>query len=65
MSARSLVANWLFQKVGFPFDESELSPNLRGKVGQLAELRAQIESRNAQILQKTAGGRRTQVQEEH
>jgi hypothetical protein len=52
MSTRSLVVNWLFQKVGFPFNESELSPALRTRVGQLAELRAQVEFKNAQILQK-------------
>ncbi len=52
MSARSLVANWLSQKVGFPFDESELSPRLRTRVGQLAELRSQIESKDALIIQK-------------
>jgi hypothetical protein len=54
MSTRTTVTGWLTQNVGFPFNESELSPNVRAKIGQLAELRQQVETKNYGISQKQA-----------
>jgi len=54
MSARTIVNSWLTQNVGFPFNESELSPNVRAKIGQLADLRQQVEIKHSAISQKQA-----------
>ncbi len=37
MCARAIILAQLSQRVGFPFDESELSPALRKKVGELKD----------------------------
>ena len=52
MSARALVTGWLAQKVGFPFNESELSPSIRAKIGQVVRLREQVEIKNDGISQR-------------
>ncbi len=52
MSARAFVLGLLTQRVGFQFDEEELSPSLRRKVGELADLRQKVEARNNTILQR-------------
>lgn len=44
MSARAAVLSRLSFKVGFPFSESELSPSLRRKIGELEALKVQIDS---------------------
>jgi len=54
MSARTIVTGWLNQNVGFPFNESELSPNVRAKIGHLSDLRQQVEIKNNAVSQKQA-----------
>jgi hypothetical protein len=54
MSSRTIVTGWLTQNVGFPFNESELSPSIRAKIGQLTELRQQVEIKHDSISQRQA-----------
>ncbi|OLD11067.1 MAG: hypothetical protein AUI93_05645 [Crenarchaeota archaeon 13_1_40CM_3_52_10] len=52
MSTRAFILNLLVQRVGFPFTEVDLSPGLRRKVGELADLRQGVELRQNTVLQR-------------
>ena len=62
MSSRTVVTGWLTQNVGFPFNESELSPSVRAKIGQLTELRQQVEIKHNSISQRQAEVARLKAQ---
>lgn len=42
MSARDMVVGWLAKRVGFHFSESELSPVLRRRVGEISDVQQQV-----------------------
>ena len=44
MSSRQRVVQLLGERVGFQFNESELSPSLRQKIGELANTREQLDA---------------------
>lgn len=52
LSSRGAITGLLSQRVGFPFNEAELSPSLRKKVGDLADMQAQIEFRRSTVVQR-------------
>jgi hypothetical protein len=54
MSARTTVIGWLTQRVGFPFSESELSPVLRRRVGEISDIEQRIYGQTYLIGQKMA-----------
>jgi hypothetical protein len=54
MSARTTVIGWLTQRVGFPFSESELSPVLRRRVGEISDIEQRIYGQTYLIDQKMA-----------
>ena len=49
MSARNRIVQVLTEKVGFQFNESELPPSLRQKIGDLATTRQQIDDKVSQL----------------
>jgi hypothetical protein len=49
MSARTRVVQVLSEKVGFQFDESQLPPSLRQKIGDLAGTRKQLDDKVFQL----------------
>ncbi len=52
MSSRATIIGLLAQRVGFQFNEEELSPGLRRKVGELAELKQTIDFRRVLATQR-------------
>jgi len=52
MSARAIVIGGLTRRVGFPFAETELSPVLRRRVGEISDVEQQIAGLTFLISQK-------------
>ncbi len=52
MSARHAIMSWLSTKVGFPFQETELPPALRRRIGELETLKDSIEATLSSIATK-------------
>jgi rubrerythrin len=52
MSSRATIIGWLTSRVGFPFSESELSPVLRRRVGEVTDVAQRVNGQTYLIDQK-------------
>jgi hypothetical protein len=69
MSARTVLLSQLSSKLGFAFQESELSPGLRRRIGELESLKSQIDyslyaiaSKQSELMQLDLGKRKLSSQ---